>query len=282
MLKGKQNRKMISLDLLRNDTPRGFEEFVAKLLPKLGYSDVKLTSQAADSGYDISAIKQTKKLLFECKKYSADNKVGSRDVRIFADACRRMHANHGIFVTTGFFTRTVAIEQKDRAIEIEFWDGNELLRQIKNSKPIRAYCAQCKKTIKGNYTEFDWKHQVRRTAFSPKLKKAINNLQDDLIPKNPRLCERCEYWVACSECKKNLDIRVYSTKTFKEKYYCLDCLALTKKKRKRNIILIVLIAGILGIIGLVTLINVIGSNYIMWIGIAVCLILLLNVCLDKK
>ncbi len=282
MLKDKQNRKMISLDLLRKDTPRGFEEFVAKLLPKLGYSDVKLTSQAADSGYDISAIKQTKKVLFECKKYSADNKVGSRDVRIFADACRRMRADQGVFVTTGFFTRTVAIEQKDREIEIEFWDGNELLRQIKNSKPIRAYCVQCNKTIPGQYSEFDWIHRVNRRAESAELENAINKLKDDLIPKNPRMCERCEYWVACSECKKDLDKRDRATKTFKEKYYCLDCLALNKKKRKRNIILIVLIAGILGIIGLGTLIYVIGSNYLVWMVIGVCLILILKVCLDKK
>ncbi len=273
---------MISLESLRNDTPRGFEEYIAKLLPKLGYSAVKLTSQAADSGYDISAIKQAEKVLFECKKYSADNKVGSRDVRIFADACRRMRANHGIFVTTGFFTRTVAIEQKDRAIEIEFWDGNELLRQIKNSKPVRAYCVQCNKTIKGNYTEFDWKHQVRRTTESVKLKKAINNLQDNLIPKNPRLCERCEYWVICSECDKKLDTRKHSTKIYKEKYYCLDCLAFTKKKHKRNILLILLIVTILGLVGIGVLIYIATTDFLTFLIIGCCLVLILMVGTDKR
>ena len=273
---------MISLNLLRNDTPRGFEEFVAKLLPKLGYSDVKLTSQAADSGYDISAIKQTKKVLFECKKYSADNKVGSRDVRIFADACRRMHANHGIFVTTGFFTRTVAIEQKDRTIEIEFWDGNELLRQLKNSKPIRAYCFQCNKIIKGSYTEFDWKHQVRRTAGSPKLKKAINNFQDNLIPKNPRLCERCEYWVVCSECGKKLDTRKHSTKIYREGYYCSGCLTLTKKKRKRKILLILLLVVILGLVGIGVLIYIANTDFLTFLIIGCCLVLLLMVCTNDR
>jgi len=273
---------MISLEVLRNDTPREFEEFVAKLLPKLGYSDVKLTSQAADSGYDISAIKQTEKVLFECKKYSADNKVGSRDVRIFADACRRMRANQGIFVTTGFFTRTVAIEQKDRVIEIEFWDGNELLRQIKNSKPVRAYCVQCKKTITGNYAEFDWKHQVRRTTESVKLKKAINNLQDNLIPKNPRLCARCEYWVICSECDKKLDTRKGSTKIYREEYYCSDCLILAKKKRRRNILIVLLIALILGSVGIGVLIYIANTDSMAFIMILLVLVMLLMACTDKR
>jgi len=273
---------MISLEMLRNDTPRGFEEFVAKLLPKLGYSDVKLTNLAADSGYDVSAKKQGKKVLFECKKYSADNKVGSRDVRIFADACRRMRANRGIFVTTSFFTRTVAAEQKERAINIEFWDGNELLRQVKNSKPIRAYCVQCKKTIKGNYAEFDWTHKLRRTIESPKLKKAINNFQDNLIPKNPRLCARCEYWAICAQCGKELDTRKQSTRTYKEEYYCSDCLILTKKKRKRNYMIILLIAIILGLVGIGVLIYIAITDFFVFLIILVTLVLILMVSTDKR
>jgi len=273
---------MISLESLRNDTPRGFEEFIAKLLPKLGYSDVKLTNQVADSGYDISAIKQAEKVLFECKKYSAENKVGSRDIRIFADACRRMYANYGIFVTTGFFTKTVAIEQKERAIDIEFWDGNELLRQIKNSKPIRAYCVKCNKTIKGNYTEFDWKYQVGRTVESSKLKKAINNFQDNLIPKNPRLCARCEYWVICNQCGKKLDTRKTSTKIYREEYYCYGCLTLTKKKRRRKILLISLIAIILGLVGIGVLIYIANTDFTAFLIIGCFLVLLLMACTNNR
>lgn len=77
--------KSSSLAQLRNKSPRQFEEYIALLLPELGYTNVSLTNLTADSGYDIEAYKNNEKVLFECKKYSEHNKVGSRDIRIFAD-----------------------------------------------------------------------------------------------------------------------------------------------------------------------------------------------------
>ncbi len=97
------------------------------------------------------------------------------------------------------------------------------------------------------------------------------------------MCERCEYWVVCSECNKDLDKRDRVTKFYKEQYFCIGCLALAKKRRKRKILLIVLIAVVLGIIALVTLINIIGSNYIVWMIIGVTFLLGLQACaIDKK
>ena len=58
---------MKTLKQLRNLTPRQFEESIATLLPKLGYKNIKLTSQTADSGYDISAYKDTKKVFLNVR-----------------------------------------------------------------------------------------------------------------------------------------------------------------------------------------------------------------------
>ncbi len=184
---------MKTLKQLRNQTPRQFEEFIATLLPKLEYKKIRLTSLTADSGYDIEAYKDSKKVLFECKKYSASNKVGSRDVRIFADACRRMKAKMGIFVTTGFFTSTVAKEQNERTINIQFWDGDELLRQIKNSDKIDAFCIQCNKKIRGYYKQFDWKQNVVRTLETSVMKRQVNAMKEKLVPKFPKRCDHCEF-----------------------------------------------------------------------------------------
>ena len=209
---------MITLNQLRAKSPREFENYIAKLLPKLGYNKIKITSQTADSGYDIEAYKNNKKVLFECKRYSENNKVGSRDVRIFADACRRLRAQKGIFLTTSDFTKTVYEEQKTRKIDIKFWNGKELLRQIMNSKNIRAYCIQCKTPLKGYYKSFDWKENVAskprfsNLLYSSEMKRQdiwmimIYDQEGDLVPKNPRLCDKCKFFSLCKNCLKGIDV----------------------------------------------------------------------------
>lgn len=228
---------MITLDQLRLKSPRQFEEFVASKLPHMGYKDIKLTTAIADSGYDISAYKGNMKVLFECKKYSANNKVGSRDVRIFADACRRMKADKGIFVTTGFFTSTVAEEQRSRTLRIDFWDGKELLRQLKNLEKVDAFCIKCNKKILGYYNRFDWKNEVARESNSQDMKKLIYAMKEDLVPANPRQCEECKYSFACSSCRLIFDSRHENAPLYHDKLYCYECY-IKRKKRNRLIWLI--------------------------------------------
>lgn len=165
---------MITLFELRQKNPREFEEYIAKLLPKLGYSNVYLTPYTFDSGYDIKADKKGQRILFECKRYSKQNKVGSREVRIFADTCRRLKAYKGIFITTSDFTKTVEEEQKSRSLPIEFWDGKEVIKKIKNTEKVKAYCINCKKELRGHYTNFDWRIEVRKKFESLEQLTIIN------------------------------------------------------------------------------------------------------------
>jgi len=256
---------MTSLYDLKSMNPRHFEEYVAKLLAELHYSKVELSSYTADSGYDISAYKDGKLILFECKRYSDTNKVGSRDVRIFADACRRMKAKKGIFITTSSFTRTVYQEQRERGIEIEFWDGKELIRRIKSKKPVPAYCIICNKNIKGKmYEEFDWKDEViGRHTYHLSVSESPFQFKKsdlpDLMPKNPIVCRKCQFFTKCEICKKEIDVRKPSAMylkresgdKIKEAWYCVGCgIPLKKKRNRRNnfnciILLSILIGSIL-------------------------------------
>lgn len=253
---------MKTLEQLRNLTPRQFEEFIATFLPKLGYKSVRLTSQTADSGYDVSAYKDNEMVLFECKKYSANNKVGSRDVRIFADACRRKKAKKGTFVTTGFLTSTVAAEQRERSIKIEFWDGNELLKQLKNSEKVDAFCIQCNKRIKGSYDHFDWKRKVAHRMESSAMQKQIYTMKEDLVPKFPKRCDRCENSYICSNCLQEFDKRTKENEIYHDKLYCYDCYLELKKKNKKIVIgvLSVISAGIIAGIAYMTYLFSVDSS----------------------
>ncbi len=254
---------MKTLKQLRNLTPRQFEESIATLLPKLGYKNIKLTSQTADSGYDISAYKDTKKVFFECKKYSANNKVGSRDVRIFADACRRKNVKKGIFITTGYFTSTVNVEQQERSIKIQFWDGDELLRQMKNSEKIDAFCIQCNKKIKGYYNQFDWKDKVAHRMNSEVMRKQVYAMKEDLVPKFPKRCDRCEHSYKCSNCQQEFDKRVKENKIYYKRLYCNDCY-LERKKRNRLICIgasSILSVGVIGGIVYIIYLFIVGYSH---------------------
>jgi len=121
----------ITLEMLYDLTPRQFEMFIIwQILPNLGYSEPYLTPYTADSGYDGSVKQSGKLVLVECKKFSPKNKVGVRDVRNLADACLRLNATQGIFITTSVFTKAALNEQRARSFKIEFWNGKELMYKI--------------------------------------------------------------------------------------------------------------------------------------------------------
>ena len=122
-------------DLLQLD-PRKFDEFIAfSLLPLLGYSNIQLSKLSYDSGYDISAYKDEKLILFECKRWSSP--VGVKPVRDLADACSRMKASEGIFIATSDFSSHVFKEQESRELKIEFWNGSFLNQLLKDDKYLK-------------------------------------------------------------------------------------------------------------------------------------------------
>lgn len=109
-----------------------FEKFIFSVFRNLGYFDLRLTSFSQDGGYDIQAKKDGILVLGECKRYNPKNKISVKAVSRLADTVKRKKAQKGIFVTTSSFTKDCYREQKERDIEIEFWDGKYLIKLIRN------------------------------------------------------------------------------------------------------------------------------------------------------
>ncbi|MGB6104064.1 MAG: restriction endonuclease [Pusillimonas sp.] len=89
-------------------SPRRFEEFVAEVLDRLGYS-VTLTPASGDGGKDIYAARKDHLGSFlyvvECKKYAPDNPVGVGLIRQLNGVVQAEQATAGILATTSFFTK---------------------------------------------------------------------------------------------------------------------------------------------------------------------------------
>lgn len=130
------NKKRITLENLHNLKPREFEVFIYNIFKDLGYTEVELTNFTKDGGFDISAKKDGLLILGECKRNGPKNIIRVGDISRLADAIGRKRAQKGIFITTSSFTKDCFREQKERDIEIEFWDGIYLIKLIRTELNI--------------------------------------------------------------------------------------------------------------------------------------------------
>ena len=89
-------------------SPWAFQELVAEVLRKFGYSDVVLGPRGRDGGVDIFAERSgglgRELLLVQCKRYSEGNKVGEPVVKQFAYEVEEREATRGLIATTSSFT----------------------------------------------------------------------------------------------------------------------------------------------------------------------------------
>ncbi len=94
--------------LLYELSSRGFEEFVAEVLDRLGYQ-ITLTPASKDGGKDIYAARKDHLGSFiyvvECKKYAPDHRVGVGLIRELNGVVQAERAAAGILATTSFFTK---------------------------------------------------------------------------------------------------------------------------------------------------------------------------------
>ena len=99
-----------------------FEEYVANLYRKLGYTIEEVTKKSGDQGADIIAYKDNNKYVFQVKFYN--NPVGNKAVQEVVGAIGMYKANRGIVVTNSNFTPS-AVELAN-ANEIELVDGQKI------------------------------------------------------------------------------------------------------------------------------------------------------------
>lgn len=120
------------LDSIMNNAPDFFEQLVVKLLLELGYgygTDAgKVVGKSHDGGID-GIINEDKlgldKIYIQAKRYSSDNKVGSKEIQAFAGAMKGI--NKGVFITTSSFTKAAQKEAYDQpGKQIALVDGNTL------------------------------------------------------------------------------------------------------------------------------------------------------------
>ena len=99
-----------SPELMREITPREFEEVVSEIFRSKGY-EVDLTQRTADGGKDVIAIHTDSlgirnKYFIECKRYAENKKVGVALVRALQGVKNTKDGpNKTILVTTSTFTK---------------------------------------------------------------------------------------------------------------------------------------------------------------------------------
>ena len=99
-----------------------FEEYVANLYRKLGYTIEEVTKKSGDQGADVIAYKDNVKYVIQVKFYN--NPVGNKAVQEVVGAIGMYKANKGIVVTNSTFTSS-AIELA-QANNIELVDGEKI------------------------------------------------------------------------------------------------------------------------------------------------------------
>lgn len=84
-----------------------FEQWLADLMRRSGFTEVMVCGGAGDLGADVVArAPDRRQVVVQCKRYAAQRRVGSPDVQRFAGTARQLHgADIAAIVTTATFTR---------------------------------------------------------------------------------------------------------------------------------------------------------------------------------
>lgn len=120
-------------DLLKQISPRQFEELVAYIFRRSGY-ETKITAAPGDKGIDIIAFKQDPLVettsIIQCKHYSREHPVSSSYVYAFYGVKQLENADRAIFVTSSKFSNE-AKEIAKRFTDLELIDREQLMIWMK-------------------------------------------------------------------------------------------------------------------------------------------------------
>ena len=127
-LKTKQQRKIskYTIDDIDLMTGTEFEEFIALLFKKMGYSS-QVTKQSGDQGIDVIAIKNNTRIGIQAKCYS--NAVGNAAVQEAVAGKSFYNCDKTVVVTNNYFT-TAAIELA-QANNVILWNRDLLKEKLK-------------------------------------------------------------------------------------------------------------------------------------------------------
>lgn len=114
-------------------SPRRFEELIAEVLMRKGYS-VELTPATRDGGKDIYVARKDDLgsflYLVECKHYEPTHKVGVSVIRDLYGVLSKEKATYGIVVTTSDFTKPAQDFQQDIKFQMSLKNFNSIQKWI--------------------------------------------------------------------------------------------------------------------------------------------------------
>ena len=95
------------LDDYHSLSPAQFEQAVARLLARLGYSRVRRVGGTGDLAVDIVCRdRDGRSVAVQCKRYAPHRQVGSQEMQQFIGMMTvHHHADQGVYVTTSRFTQ---------------------------------------------------------------------------------------------------------------------------------------------------------------------------------
>jgi hypothetical protein len=122
-------------------SPRQFEELIAEIWSRLGYS-VELTVRTRDGGRDVIAVKRAEAevcYLIECKRYDPQYKIGVRFVRALYGVKDDERATKAFLATTSTFTRDALTFFNRHRWELEPCDYEGVAKWIQLAKARQSF-----------------------------------------------------------------------------------------------------------------------------------------------
>ena len=108
-------------------SPHEFEDFIAELFIKMGYS-TKRTPLTSDYGADVIAKKAEEIIAVQVKRNKPGNDVGVKDVNQVLGSMYKYKANKAIVITTSDFT--LAARKMASTAPVDFWNRKKLYEMI--------------------------------------------------------------------------------------------------------------------------------------------------------
>lgn len=103
-----------------------FENYIASMLRRLGYSNVTVTKASGDYGADILASYKNIRCAFQCKRYGKN--VGLKPIQEIYTAKQYYHCDRAVVVTNMRFSQNARNLAKQTGVEL--WDRDVLLKKI--------------------------------------------------------------------------------------------------------------------------------------------------------
>lgn len=103
-----------------------FEHFVADLLKKSGFRNVRVTKASGDYGVDILANYYGERWAFQCKRYAKN--CGLKPIQEVYAGAVKYGAGTAVVVTNSHFTKSA--EDLARRLRVKLWDREKLCGMI--------------------------------------------------------------------------------------------------------------------------------------------------------